>query len=323
VSHELEGADLDQLSEKGLRKQLEAHFRCDLKEKKEVIREEIFRSLQARQGQAANEDADGAPQPKRPKVEGNTSGLADVLDKGNRPLPPAKPKRSTGLSAIQLLSPALSDFLGFTELPRTEVVKKIWEYVKQNELQNPSDKREIILDGKLKAVFKGRRTLSMFTMNKVLSRHLHKKDDTVNPDELWKGLDEVEEVDEEEEKARMKLKLQETRKLNKEKKLKKKKKQKRTRRPGTGGLSVMMILSDSLASLTGAKEMPRTEVVKFLWAHIKANKLQQNPNDGREITCDEKMQEIFGQPTVTMLQMNKVRASKNMQKASAWWAVWS
>eukprot|EP00958_Prasinococcus_capsulatus_P016808 scaffold1883_cov396-Prasinococcus_capsulatus_cf.AAC.10 len=136
-------------------------------------------------------------------------------------------------------------------------------------------------------------------MNKVLSRHLHKKDDTVNPDELWKGLDEVEEVDEEEEKARMKLKLQETRKLNKEKKLKKKKKQKRTRRPGTGGLSV----------------------VKFLWAHIKANKLQQNPNDGREITCDEKMQEIFGQPTVTMLQMNKVRASKNMQKASAWWAL--
>ena len=50
---------------------------------------------------------------------------------------------------MQLLSPDLARFLGCSELPRTEVVKKIWEYVKENELQNPRDKREILLDEKL------------------------------------------------------------------------------------------------------------------------------------------------------------------------------
>lgn len=52
-----------------------------------------------------------------------------------------------------------------------QVVKKIWEYIKENNLQNPDNKRKIILDNKLKTIFKP--PLDMFKMNKQLSKHVY------------------------------------------------------------------------------------------------------------------------------------------------------
>ncbi len=52
-----------------------------------------------------------------------------------------------------------------------QVVKKMWEYIKEHNLQNPNDKRKIILDDKLKTIFKS--PLTMFSMNKQLSRHVY------------------------------------------------------------------------------------------------------------------------------------------------------
>ena len=57
-------------------------------------------------------------------------------------------------------------------LPRTEVVSKVWEYIKANNLQNPANKREILADEKLRAVFGGKDKVSMFEMNKHFAQHL-------------------------------------------------------------------------------------------------------------------------------------------------------
>jgi chromatin remodeling complex protein RSC6 len=66
----------------------------------------------------------------------------------------------------------LAAVVGSSPLPRTEVVSKVWEYIKANNLQNPENKREILADTKLQAVFGGKSTVSMFEMNKHFAQHL-------------------------------------------------------------------------------------------------------------------------------------------------------
>ena len=66
----------------------------------------------------------------------------------------------------------LAAVVGSAPLPRTEVVSKLWEYIKANELQNPGNKREILADDKLRAIFGGRDKVSMFEMNKHIAQHL-------------------------------------------------------------------------------------------------------------------------------------------------------
>ena len=69
-------------------------------------------------------------------------------------------------------SPELAAIVGSAPLPRPEVVSKVWEYIKKYKLQNPQNKREIMADEKLQAVFGGRNKVSMFEMNKHLAQHL-------------------------------------------------------------------------------------------------------------------------------------------------------
>ena len=67
---------------------------------------------------------------------------------------------------------ALAAVVGADPLPRTEVTKKLWDYIKSNNLQNPSNKREIIADDNLKAVFDGKDKVTMFEMTKLVSNHV-------------------------------------------------------------------------------------------------------------------------------------------------------
>jgi chromatin remodeling complex protein RSC6 len=69
-------------------------------------------------------------------------------------------------------SPELAAIVGSAPLPRPEVVSKVWEYIKKHKLQNPQNKREIMADDKLRAVFGGKNKVSMFEMNKHLAQHL-------------------------------------------------------------------------------------------------------------------------------------------------------
>lgn len=70
------------------------------------------------------------------------------------------------------LSADLEAVIGKGPLPRGQVVKKIWEYIKKNNLQNPKNKRNIIADAKLKPLFGGKGEVTMFEMTKLVSKHL-------------------------------------------------------------------------------------------------------------------------------------------------------
>jgi len=67
---------------------------------------------------------------------------------------------------------ALAEIVGSDPIPRTEVVKKLWVYIKKHKLQDDKDKRNINADEKLQAVFGGKKQVNMFEMTKLVSKHL-------------------------------------------------------------------------------------------------------------------------------------------------------
>ena len=70
------------------------------------------------------------------------------------------------------LSASLADVVGSTPIPRTEIVKKIWVYIKKNGLQDKKNRRMINADEKLKLLFAGKAQISMFELAKVISKHV-------------------------------------------------------------------------------------------------------------------------------------------------------
>ena len=70
------------------------------------------------------------------------------------------------------ISADLAVVVGQGPMPRSEVVKKLWEYIKKNNLQDPANKRNINADAALKKVFAGKEVVNMFEMTKLVSTHL-------------------------------------------------------------------------------------------------------------------------------------------------------
>ncbi|MEK7174017.1 MAG: SWIB/MDM2 domain-containing protein [Patescibacteria group bacterium] len=70
------------------------------------------------------------------------------------------------------LTPELEAVVGKGPMPRFEVVKKMWEYIKKHDLQNPQNKRNILADDALKALFDGKKEVTMFEMTKLVSAHM-------------------------------------------------------------------------------------------------------------------------------------------------------
>jgi chromatin remodeling complex protein RSC6 len=85
-----------------------------------------------------------------------------------------KAKRKPNAAFMKALTPsaALAAVVGSKPLPRTEVTKKVWEYIKKNKLQDAKNKRNINGDAALVAVFGGKKTVSMFEMTKLVNKHL-------------------------------------------------------------------------------------------------------------------------------------------------------
>jgi upstream activation factor subunit UAF30 len=69
-------------------------------------------------------------------------------------------------------SPALAEVVGSKPLPRTEIIKKIWEYIRKNKLQDSKNRRMINADAKLKVLFAGKTQISMFDLAKVVSKNV-------------------------------------------------------------------------------------------------------------------------------------------------------
>ena len=70
------------------------------------------------------------------------------------------------------VSSELAEVVGAGPMPRSKVVKKLWEYIKKHDLQDPTNKRNINADEALKKVFDGKATVNMFEMTKLVSKHL-------------------------------------------------------------------------------------------------------------------------------------------------------
>jgi chromatin remodeling complex protein RSC6 len=81
-------------------------------------------------------------------------------------------KPNAGFMVALTPSSALAEVIGAKPMPRTEMVKQIWVYIKKNKLQDSKNKRMINADAKLKPVFGGKTQISMFELAKALSKHV-------------------------------------------------------------------------------------------------------------------------------------------------------
>jgi chromatin remodeling complex protein RSC6 len=83
-------------------------------------------------------------------------------------------KRKPSAAFMKPVKPdaALAKVVGSKPIPRTELTKKLWVYIKKNKLQDAKNKRNINADAALKAVFGGKKTVDMFQMTKLVSKHV-------------------------------------------------------------------------------------------------------------------------------------------------------
>jgi chromatin remodeling complex protein RSC6 len=81
-------------------------------------------------------------------------------------------KKTTAFMKPVEISNELKEIIGAGPMPRTEVIKKLWTYIKKNKLQDPKNKRNIIPDAKLSKVFGSSSPIDMFQMTKKVSKHL-------------------------------------------------------------------------------------------------------------------------------------------------------
>ena len=97
--------------------------------------------------------------------------------KGKRKAAKKATKRKPSAAFMKPMTPsqALGEVIGTKALPRTEVTKKLWAYIKRKGLQDKKNRRNINADDSLKAVFGGRSTVNMFEMTKLVSKHLMSK----------------------------------------------------------------------------------------------------------------------------------------------------
>jgi len=294
----LRTSDLNTTTGKGIRKQLEAEFSADLSAYKPVIREEIQKYLELEVVRQSQEDAG--------PLDDNTRAPTTSTPKQKK-VKGEKEKEKGGYSS--LLSPAMSAFFGGAhEMKRTQVVKKMWEYIKANDLQNPKDRRKIDLDDALAKLFKA--PLTMFNMNKQLSRHC--KTDDRRP--AASPASESKKTKKKKPAASKAAKKTAGKKIGKNGKVASKTKKKvkskvkseggeqKEKRKGGGGFGKVLLL-EPLKSFMGTELCPRTEVVKKIWAHIREHNCK-DPNDGRQIVPDSTLGKFLTAP-VNMFTMNK------------------
>ncbi|KAK2639865.1 hypothetical protein Ddye_027660 [Dipteronia dyeriana] len=209
-------------------------------------------------------------QPSAPVKDEADSVSAAAAGKSNEPPKESgqtKPKRRGGAGGLNKLcgvSPELEVIVGQPTLPRTEIVKQLWAYIRKNNLQDPSNKRKIICNDELRLVFETDCT-DMFKMNKLLAKHI--------------------------------ISLEPTKQSST-------KKQKVDGESGMRSFEVgpSVIISEGLANFfgVGGREMLQSEVLRRIWEYIKVHNLEDTTNP-MVILCDAKLQDIFGCQSISAL----------------------
>jgi chromatin remodeling complex protein RSC6 len=125
---------------------------------------------------AAKKPAAKKPAAKKPAAKKPAARKAPAKKPAAKKAAAKKPaaKRKPNAAFMKPMTPSamLAAVVGAIPLPRTEVTKKIWAYIKKNNLQNTINRRLIDADEKLRAVFGGKKQVSMFEMTKLVSNHL-------------------------------------------------------------------------------------------------------------------------------------------------------
>jgi upstream activation factor subunit UAF30 len=100
--------------------------------------------------------------------------MAKKKKAAKKPARKAAKKRKPSAAFMKPMQPdaALSAVVGSKPIPRTEVTKKLWQYIKRKGLQDKKNRRNINADAALKVVFGGKGTVNMFEMTKLVSRHM-------------------------------------------------------------------------------------------------------------------------------------------------------
>eukprot|EP00250_Pteridium_aquilinum_P004680 c14883_g1_i1 orf=519-1583(-) len=230
------------------------------------------------------------------KPEQDSKRLQAKIDRAKKDsLQKEKKKRAAGGGFTKLcqLSPELQAVTGEKEMARTQVVKSLWVYIRAKNLQDPGNKRKILCDDRLQAVF-ATKSIDMFKMNKLLTKHIWPLDSLGDEGDVKTKRPKIESEDEGESKTkRPKVEKREA-------------PEKEGGKAKGGGFTAPLPLSEALVEFfgTGESELSRSEVVKRMWAYIKENKLQ-DPADKRQILCDSKLKELFGCETFTGFIMTK------------------
>ena len=105
------------------------------------------------------------------KTAGTTAKKPAAAGGAKKPAAAGGTKKPDGLSKPMTPSAELGAIVGNNPISRGDVVSKVWDHIKKNNLQNPANKREILADDKLEKVF-GTKKVTMFEMNKHFSKHL-------------------------------------------------------------------------------------------------------------------------------------------------------
>ena len=111
--------------------------------------------------------------PAKSKSKAKAKAKAPARSKAKAPAK-SKVKRKPNAAFMKpmTISETLQPIVGSKPLPRTEVTKRLWDYIKKNKLQDPKERRNINADDNLKKVFNGKKQVSMFEMTKLVSKHL-------------------------------------------------------------------------------------------------------------------------------------------------------
>uniref|UniRef100_A0A7N0TAK5 Uncharacterized protein n=1 Tax=Kalanchoe fedtschenkoi TaxID=63787 RepID=A0A7N0TAK5_KALFE len=190
----LRTSDLSTTTTAIVRRRLEEDLGIDLSDKKAFVREQVDLFLQSQvveSGEGEVEEASGEKEVKEEdegevEVDGEgceseeeeeeheeecSNGYKTRKRVSKKVKTEVKRKGGGGFCKVCSLSPQLQEFTGTSEMARTEVVKIIWAYIKEKNLQDPSNKRNILCDEKLRELFKVD-CINMFQMNKVLAKHI-------------------------------------------------------------------------------------------------------------------------------------------------------
>ncbi|KAJ4830096.1 hypothetical protein Tsubulata_017779 [Turnera subulata] len=192
----LRSSDLDTATPGSIRRQLQSELGVDLSDRKAFISEQIdifFRNLstggegevkaenvesnegEEEDGENENDAVEEEEEEEMEEEEDDdddeeSEGKGGKTKRSKKEVKEVKKKRG-GFTKICSLSPQLQEFVGVPELARTEVVKKLWAYIREKELQDPKNKRIIRCDESLRALFRVN-SINMFQMNKVLAKHI-------------------------------------------------------------------------------------------------------------------------------------------------------